>query len=146
MRAGIASLALFALAACGTAPSSGGNPNLGNVQKSVAAFVNACVSTSASPANASGRFEELGFSGGPSEFRSSYARAQLSENGQCNLTPNGGNFSSVVAELKRQMTISGVQARELGGEEAWLLPGGAVVLVSRSGGAMTRTAPGVFRG
>jgi hypothetical protein len=137
----------MAVGACDSSrATSTSSPDLGNVQKSVTAFMLACVSTTRAPSGASERFTELGFSGGPEDFTSSYAKANISSNGQCNLTPKSGNFSSVVTELSRQMANSNVEARKLGGEEAWLFSNGAVVLISRSGGGMSRTAPGVFKG
>jgi cytochrome c2 len=127
-------------------------------QSAVAAFVAACVRTADNPNAAGPTLESLGFrktggSGPGGTYSSSFATAVVSVDtrsnsaGQCVVTPKSATFGDVVALLGAQIAASGVPAMKLGGEEAWILGNtGAVALVSRSKGAMTRTQPGVFRG
>lgn len=126
-------------------------------QSAVAAFIAACVKTAENPDAAGPTLESLGFrktggSGAGGSYTSSFASAVISVDtrsgraGQCVVTPKSASFAEVVAQLNAQLPQSGVPAAKLGGEEAWILGSGAVALVSRSKGAMTRTQPGVFRG
>jgi hypothetical protein len=154
------------LSACqATSPTVGGDmttaptaPATNATQSAVAAFVAACVATSSNPDAAGPTLESLGFrktggSGVSGQYTSSFATAEVSQDtrgnraGQCVVTPKSATFSEVVAQLNAQVPRSGVPAMKLGGEEAWIIGNtGAVALVSRSTGAMTRTQPGVFRG
>lgn len=126
-------------------------------QSAVAAFITACVKTTGNPDAAGPTLESLGFrktggSGVGGTYASAFATAVVSVDtrsnraGQCVVTPKSSGFAEVVAQLNAQIPQSGVPAMKLGGEEAWILDSGAVALVSRSKGAMTRTQPGVFRG
>lgn len=135
------------------APAASAN----TTQSAVAAFIAACVKTADNPDAAGPTLESLGFrktggSGSGGSYSSSFASAVISVDtrsgraGQCVVTPKSASFAEVVAKLNAQLPASGVQAMKLGGEEAWILGSGAVALVSRSKGAMTRTQPGVFRG
>lgn len=160
----IALSAALLVAACQTtAPTaststSAAAPAAANTtQSAVAAFIAACVKTSDNPDAAGPTLESLGFrktggSGAGGSYSSSFASAVISVDtrsgraGQCVVTPKSASFGEVVAQLNAQLPASGVQAMKLGGEEAWILGSGAVALVSRSKGAMTRTQPGVFRG
>jgi hypothetical protein len=142
--------------AAATKPASASSAN--TTQSAVAAFVAACVRTAGNPDAAGPTLESLGFrktggSGPGGTYASSYATAVVSVDtrsssaGQCTVTPKSAAFGDVVALLGSQIAASGVPAMKLGGEEAWILGNtGAVALVSRSKGAMTRTQPGVFRG
>lgn len=160
----IALSAALLVAACQTtAPTaststSAAAPAAANTtQSAVAAFIAACVKTADNPDAAGPTLESLGFrktggSGAGGSYTSSFASAVISVDtrsgraGQCVVTPKSASFTEVVAQLNAQLPASGVQAMKLGGEEAWILGSGAVALVSRSKGAMTRTQPGVFRG
>lgn len=160
----IALSAALLVAACQTtAPTaststSAAAPAAANTtQSAVAAFIAACVKTADNPDAAGPTLESLGFrktggSGAGGSYTSSFASAVISVDtrsgraGQCVVTPKSAAFGEVVAQLNAQLPASGVQAMKLGGEEAWILGSGAVALVSRSKGAMTRTQPGVFRG
>ncbi len=142
--------------AAATKPASASSAN--TTQSAVAAFVAACVRTAGNPDAAGPTLESLGFrktggSGPGGTYSSSFATAVVSVDtrsssaGQCVVTPKSASFGDVVALLGSQIAASGVPAMKLGGEEAWILGNtGAVALVSRSKGAMTRTQPGVFRG
>lgn len=161
---GLALSAALLVAACqSTAPTAGTStsaaaPAAANTtQSAVAAFIAACVKTADNPEAAGPTLESLGFrktggSGAGGSYTSSFASAVISLDtrsgraGQCVVTPKSASFGDVVAQLNAQLPASGVQAMKLGGEEAWILGSGAVALVSRSKGAMTRTQPGVFRG
>lgn len=159
--------ALLLVSACqSTAPTSTGASvtepaaasSANTTQSAVAAFVAACVRTADNPNAAGPTLESLGFrktggSGPGGTYSSSFATAVVSVDtrsssaGQCVVTPRSATFGDVVALLGSQIAASGVPAMKLGGEEAWILGNtGAVALVSRSKGAMTRTQPGVFRG
>ena len=127
-------------------------------QSAVAAFVAACVKTAGNPDAAGPTLESLGFrktggSGPGGQYTSAFATAVVSVDtrtnnaGQCVVTPKSATFSEIAPLLGAQISASGIPAMKLGGEEAWILGNtGAVALVSRSKGAMTRTQPGVFRG
>lgn len=161
---GLALSAALLLTACQTtAPTaststSAATPAAANTTLSaVAAFIAACVKTADNPDAAGPTLESLGFrktggSGSGGSYSSSFASAVISVDtrsgraGQCVVTPKSASFAEVVAQLNAQLPASGVQAMKLGGEEAWILGSGAVALVSRSKGTMTRTQPGVFRG
>jgi cytochrome c2 len=159
--------ALLLVSACqSTAPANTGTTatkpaaasSANTTQSAVAAFVAACVRTADNPNAAGPTLESLGFrktggSGPGGTYSSSFATAVVSVDtrsssaGQCVVTPKSATFGDVVALLGSQIAASGVPAMKLGGEEAWILGNtGAVALVSRSKGAMTRTQPGVFRG
>jgi len=126
-------------------------------QDAASAFVAACVNTAQSPNSApsillSRGFVDKGTRDGRLRFESATATAALSNNtnggglGQCSVTPKGGNFSASVAALNQQVRNATVSVRKLPNEEAWLIGAtGAVALISRSRGAMTRTQPNVFR-
>lgn len=143
----------------GAAPSTPAPAASANAtQSAVAAFVEACVKTAGNPDAAGPTLESLGFrrtggSGAGGSYSASFASAVISVDtrsgraGQCVVTPKSASFGDVVAQLSAQLPASGVPAMKLGGEEAWILGStGAVALVSRSKGAMTRTQPGVFGG
>ena len=166
-RAPLALTAAILVAACQptTSTGTGGTPSTPTpaasanaTQSAVAAFVEACVKTAGNPDAAGPTLESLGFrktggSGAGGSYSASFASAVVSVDtrsggaGQCVVTPKSASFAEVVAQLNAQLPASGVPAMKLGGEEAWILGStGAVALVSRSKGAMTRTQPGVFRG
>jgi hypothetical protein len=151
--AGCQSTAPTASTSTGAAAPAAAN----TTQSAVAAFIAACVKTADNPDAAGPTLESLGFrktggSGAGGSYTSSFASAVISVDtrsgraGQCVVTPKSASFTEVVAQLNVQLPQSGVSAAKLGGEEAWILGSGAVALVSRSKGAMTRTQPGVFRG
>ena len=118
----------------------------------------ACVQTASTPDAAAATLQSLGFrrsgtSRGGATFEAPYATAAIDPDtrtggaGQCTVTPRSSTFAATATELNAAMQSSGLPATKLPGEEAWVLGStGAVVLVSRSGGAMTRSQPGVFRG
>lgn len=131
---------------------------LSSTDAAVTAFISACVNTTSNPNAAPAVLESLGFRqtgtrNGAMKYTSSFATASVSTNtrggglGQCTVTPRSASFSNVVSQLNTEIITTNFTVRKLGGEEAWLIGGtGAVALVSRQGGAMTRTQPNVFRG
>lgn len=160
---GLAAMALVALTACQTTTQPmqakpAQKPAAPKMALSASkVFVEACVKTASNPNAAAEVLKSMGFrpSGtkrGDAVFTHSVGKATLSSDsrtggyGQCSVTPKSGSFEESYAGLRALMPQSGVQAMPLGGEAAWMLPQTrAVVLVSRSKGAMTRTQPGVFR-
>ncbi len=151
------------LAACGGTSSTQpttlpqGQSVAAVTQSAAAAFMSACVNTTTNPNAApaaliANGFTEIAQRDGARRFESATATASLGTDtntgaiGQCNVTPKGGTFSSSVAALRARMTQSSIPAIQLPGEEAWIMGNtGAVVLISRNQGAMTRTQPNVFR-
>ena len=120
-------------------------------------FVEACLKTAASPNTARPTllalgFKESGKSGTRQTYTSDYATATLSKDtrtnalGQCTVTPKSVAFEEMVPAFRRAVAGSGVPVQQLPNEEAYVIGNtGAVALVSRSGGALTRTQPGVFK-
>lgn len=120
-------------------------------------FVEACLKTASNPNDAKPALLSLGFKEGRKrgtrqEFKTSFATASLSDDtrgggvGQCTVTPKAGNFQQMVPEFRNAVTDSGVSVRRIPNEEAYVVGDtGAVALISRSGAALTRTQPGVFR-
>ncbi|MEM8656319.1 MAG: hypothetical protein AAGF36_16430 [Pseudomonadota bacterium] len=127
-----------------------------NAEIATLVFVEACLKTSASPNDAAGILKQLGFKERRerrgSRFTTDYATVLLSNNpatgafGQCVVQPRNATFEQVVPEFTQQIEASGVPVRKLSNEIAYVIGDTrAVALVSRAGGAMTRTQRGVFR-
>ncbi|MEL6519867.1 MAG: hypothetical protein AAFQ66_02825 [Pseudomonadota bacterium] len=136
-----------------TSPSAQDRPSGSgtSAQTAAAAFVQGCVGTTTNPGRATEVLKSLGFSEtrfarGRQNMTSSFGTASVWPGGQCTVTPKSGSLSQMIPLVSAELAKSGIPVRKLPGEEAWLIGStGAIALISRSGGAMTRTQPGVAR-